>query len=281
METIQQIASLRNAVRTLRAAGKTLALVPTMGNLHEGHIDLVRAAREQADVVAVSIFVNPMQFGANEDLDSYPRTPEADAQKLVAAGVSMLFLPGVEEIYPVPLEEQTGVEVPGLSDLYCGASRPGHFRGVATVVCKLLNIVQPDSAFFGEKDYQQLAIIRRMASDLCLPVEIHGVPIRREADGLAMSSRNGYLSAEQRALAPRLYRELQQLAAAVSTRELAFSALIAATRERLEQNGFKPDYVAVCRQADLQPAGTGDKNLVILAAAWLGKTRLIDNVTLP
>ncbi len=281
METIQQIASLRNAVRTLRAAGKTLALVPTMGNLHEGHIDLVRAAREQADVVAVSIFVNPMQFGANEDLDSYPRTPEADAQKLVAAGVSMLFLPGVEEIYPVPLEEQTGVEVPGLSDLYCGASRPGHFRGVATVVCKLLNIVQPDSAFFGEKDYQQLAIIRRMASDLCLPVEIHGVPIRREADGLAMSSRNGYLSAEQRALAPRLYRELQQLAAAVSTREQAFPALIAATRERLEQNGFKPDYVAVCRQADLQPAGTRDKNLVILAAAWLGKTRLIDNVTLP
>lgn len=279
MQTLARAAELRAAIQSWRAAGERVGFVPTMGNLHDGHLDLVHSARAAADRLVVSIFVNPLQFGANEDLDNYPRTPDADAERLAAAGVDLLFLPAVAEMYPLPLAEQTAVEVPGLSDLHCGASRPGHFRGVTTVVSKLFNLVQPDDAFFGAKDFQQVVIIEHMVRDLCMPVAIHRVPTRREADGLAMSSRNGYLSAGERARAPALYRELQRIREQILAGDQAFAALCEAAFERLSEAGLAPEYVRVCRQADLQDATAGDKSLVILAAARLGKTRLIDNVT--
>lgn len=280
MKIAEDIASVRAAVAALRTAGHSIAFVPTMGNLHEGHLDLVRAARGDGHAVIASIFVNPMQFGANEDLDRYPRTPAEDSERLRGEQVACLFMPSVSEMYPVPLSEQTTVEVPRLSSLHCGASRPGHFRGVATVVCKLLSIVGPDTAYFGEKDYQQLAVIRQMTTDLCLPVAVQGVATRREDDGLAMSSRNGYLDPAERATAPHLYRELTALATAIPETDTPFRELERQSARHLEKAGFRPDYITVCRQCDLEPAVRGDQDLVILAAAWLGKTRLIDNVTL-
>lgn len=280
MKVVHSIAEVRALVASLREAGRRIALVPTMGNLHAGHLDLVTAARADDHAVIASIFVNPLQFGAGEDLDRYPRTPADDIGKLTAADTSGLFMPTVEEMYPVPLEQQTAVEVPGLSSLHCGASRPGHFRGVATVVCKLFGIVQPDAAYFGEKDFQQLQVIRRMVRDLCLPVSIHGVPTRREPDGLAMSSRNGYLSAAERAQAPALRRELLVIADLVGSSGIPFRELEWQCARSLETAGFEPDYVAICRRDDLQPAQRGDSEIVILAAAKLGRTRLIDNVTL-
>jgi pantoate--beta-alanine ligase len=268
---------LRATVAHWRAGGN-LAFVPTMGNLHDGHLTLVREARRLADRVAVSIFVNPLQFGAEEDFDGYPRTFERDQELLEAEGVDLLFAPTVETIYPRPPAEQTRVEVPGISGLLCGASRPGHFVGVATVVCKLFNMVQPDIALFGEKDYQQLAVIRRMTEDLNIPVRIVGVATVRESDGLAMSSRNGYLTPEERARAPALYQALQQAAAAIRAGNRDFAAVEQRARGELEAAGLRPDYVSVRRAVDLAPAQADDAELVLLAAAFLGKARLIDNL---
>lgn len=278
MQTVTTIAEVRSLVAAWRAAGQRIAFVPTMGNLHAGHIHLVDEAHRYADRVVASIFVNPLQFGPSEDFAAYPRTLAADQEKLAAAGCDLLFAPGEREMYPLGCEGLTCVEVPGLSDILCGAFRPGHFRGVATVVSKLFHIVQPDVALFGEKDYQQLLVIRRMVRDLDMPVEIIGVATVREADGLALSSRNGYLSADERRLAAGLYAALQALAAQLREGRQDYAALEAAAVARLEQAGFRPDYVSVRRAADLGLPQAGERRLVVLVAARLGKTRLIDNL---
>jgi pantoate--beta-alanine ligase len=277
METLVRLDDLRRRVADWRRADQRIALVPTMGNLHAGHLDLVRRARELADRTVVSIFVNPMQFGPKEDFAAYPRTLDGDRQKLEQAGTDLVFAPTVKEVYPHGQARQTRVEVPEVSEILCGASRPGHFVGVATVVCKLFNMVQPDLAVFGEKDFQQLLVIRRMTRDLCLPLEIVGAPTVREADGLAMSSRNGYLNGEERALAPRLYAILQQAAQALRD-GAALDAVEAEGTRALERAGFEPDYFTVRRPDDLGEPGEGDRDLVILAAAQLGPARLIDNL---
>jgi pantoate--beta-alanine ligase len=279
MQTLNTIAALRDALQPSRLAGKKIALVPTMGNLHRGHIKLVETARRQADIVVASIFVNPLQFGVNEDLDSYPRTLAADQDKLAAAGCDLLFAPGVNEVYPEGQDNQTLVEVPGLSDLHCGASRPGHFRGVTTVVCKLFNIVQPDLAVFGLKDYQQVAVIRKMVRDLCIPIEIVGVPTERADSGLALSSRNGYLSEAELAIAPLLQQTLQQTAAAVRNGMTDFRQLEEQAQQQLEAGGFVRDYYRIlCRDSLQPPEPSAIRPLVILAAAKLGPARLIDNL---
>lgn len=277
MITLNTIVDLRRQVRQWRSEGERIALVPTMGNLHAGHLTLVRAALEMADRVVVSIFVNPLQFGAGEDFDSYPRTMQQDAAALTETGADLLFAPAVDEVYTRPQALQTRVEVPGLSDILCGASRPGHFVGVATVVCKLFNMVQPDIALFGQKDYQQLLVIRHMAEDLCIPVEIIGVQTVREEDGLAMSSRNGYLTAGERSQAPELYRIMLATAAAIESGQRDYAKLEAEARQALEKAGFGPDYYSIRRAGDLaEPTGVED-SLIILAAAYLGRARLIDN----
>ncbi|GAB0148337.1 MULTISPECIES: pantoate--beta-alanine ligase [Marichromatium] len=276
MERIEHLPNLRARLAEWRAAGERIALVPTMGNLHQGHLTLVRAAAERADRVVASIFVNPLQFGPGEDLDAYPRTPEADRDKLAAGGCDLLFAPAVETIYPNGQTGQTRVEVPGISALFCGASRPGHFVGVATIVCKLFNMVQPDVAVFGEKDFQQLLVIRRMVEDLSIPVAIHGVETVREPDGLARSSRNAYLTAAERERAPALNRVLDEAAAAVRAGRPFVELELAACRA-LEAEGFAPEYFKVCRAADLAPPESDERDLVILAAARLGRARLIDN----
>ncbi|WP_296806134.1 pantoate--beta-alanine ligase [Thiocapsa sp.] len=277
MKTIETLEDLREQVRIWRWAGERVAFVPTMGNLHAGHLTLIAEARARAPRVIASIFVNPMQFGPAEDLDAYPRTLARDRELLEAAGCDLLFAPGVASVYPRGSEVQTRVEVPGLSDVLCGESRPGHFRGVATVVCKLFNMVQPDIALFGEKDFQQLLVIRRMVEDLDMPIEIVGVPTVRESDGLAMSSRNGYLSPSERALAPGLRRVL------TAARQSLLAGNVAASVEReaeaaLREAGLAPDYVQVRAADDLRSATEGDRDLVILAAAYLGRARLIDNL---
>jgi pantoate--beta-alanine ligase len=274
---VSAAADVRRVLDGLRRRGQRIGFVPTMGNLHAGHLRLVQEARRHADAVAVSIYVNPLQFGRNEDFDAYPRTPEQDRQALEALGVELLFLPGEREIYPRGLEATTRVEVPGVGEILCGAFRPGHFRGVATVVARLFHLVQPDVALFGKKDYQQLLIIRLMVADLGLPVEIVDVETVREPDGLALSSRNRYLSAEERLRAPRLYAALR----AARQRLLAgggVEATEAAALQELSAAGLRPDYVGVRRQHDLGAPQAGDRRLVILAAAWLGRTRLIDNL---
>jgi len=276
--TVTTIAKLRARRAAWREAGERVAFVPTMGNLHDGHIELVRRGRAIADRVVVSIFVNPLQFGAGEDLASYPRTVAQDTERLIAAGTDLLFAPTVEEMYPRLKSEQTRVEVPGLSDILCGASRPGHFAGVATVVCKLFNMVQAEVALFGEKDFQQLSVIRRMVEDLCLPVEIVAVPTVREPDGLAMSSRNGYLTADERTRAPALYRALQDAARSVEQGTADLDAVAATAAAQIDAAGLRTDYVSVRRAADLATPGPGDADLVILAAAYLGRARLIDNL---
>jgi pantoate--beta-alanine ligase len=276
---IRDLAGLRAALDGWRREG-SVAFVPTMGNLHAGHLALVRAARHEADRVVSSIFVNPLQFGAGEDFDSYPRTLERDAGLLEGAGAGLLFAPPVEVMYPRPQAEQTRVEVPGISDLLCGATRPGHFVGVATVVCKLLNMVQPDVALFGSKDFQQLLVIRRMVEDLAMPVRVVGVETVREADGLAMSSRNGYLTDAERARAPALYRMLKGIAQRLRGGDRDPVRLETEGVRELEAAGLRPDYVAIRRADDLAPPRPGDTDLVVLAAAYLGKARLIDNVEL-
>lgn len=280
MKVFAQTAALRTAIAAEKRAGKRIAFVPTMGNLHEGHIQLVYRAQQEADVVVVSIFVNPLQFGPAEDLDKYPRTLAADKEKLFAAGANYLFTPCVEEMYPNGMESQVRVSVPGLSDTLCGSSRPGHFTGVATVVTKLFQIVQPDTAIFGEKDFQQLAIIRKLTSDLCMPITIIGEQTARAVDGLALSSRNGYLSTEERNVAPVLHRALQDCREAIACGFDSYSDLEQYAVESLRKAGFKPDYVSVRDAYTLGPITLDTEKLVILAAAYLGRTRLIDNVTL-
>jgi pantoate--beta-alanine ligase len=277
MNICPDLKSLRACLRDWRREGLSVALVPTMGNLHAGHIDLVNRARQHAARVVVSVFVNPLQFGKNEDFDRYPRTPEADADRLRSAGADALFMPAVAEVYPRGLEAQTRIEVPGISDILCGAFRPGHFSGVATVVNMLFNMVQPDVALFGEKDYQQLLVIRRMTRDLHLPVEVIGVPTVRDADGLALSSRNQYLGADERRLAPLIYRTLQATAAQLRSGSQDFAGLEAQGAEALRQAGFRPDYYRILGP-ELAPPAPGDAERVILVAAWLGKARLLDNL---
>lgn len=279
MRTVHRVDELRAAVGGWRRAGERVALVPTMGNLHAGHLALLKRAREVAERSIVSIFVNPLQFGPAEDFDAYPRTLLADSDKLHAAGNDLVFAPEVSVMYPRPQAQQTRVEVPGISDILCGASRPGHFIGVATVVCKLLNQVKPDIALFGEKDFQQLLVIRRMVEDLNLDVEIIGYPTVRESDGLAMSSRNGYLSAEERARAPALFSTLQDVKTGLESGRRDFSALEAEAGRRLGENGFRCDYLSIRRASDLVEPSPEDDELVIVAAAFLGKTRLIDNLS--
>lgn len=280
MLTLNTVEELRATIGSWRQAGEHIAFVPTMGNLHSGHLELMKSARDRADRVVSSIFVNPMQFGEGEDFDAYPRTLEEDQERLQQLGVDLLFAPAVTTIYPAgSTDQQTRVEVPGLSDVLCGASRPGHFVGVATVVCKLFNMVQPDLAVFGQKDFQQLMVIRRMVNELAMPIEIVGEATVRESDGLAMSSRNGYLTAEERALAPQLYRTLQKTATAIKSGNRDYTGLEAAAEAALQEAGFRPDYYAIRRAEDLTMPGDSEQNLVILAAAFLGTTRLIDNLT--
>ena len=277
----QSAADLKREVTHLRAAGKRVAFVPTMGNLHAGHRHLMEQARRHADVVVASIYVNPLQFGPQEDFGAYPRTPEQDRTLLEGAKVDVLFLPDDAVIYPRGREASTRVEVPGVSDILCGAARPGHFRGVTTVVHRLFRLMAPDVALFGKKDYQQLLVIRLMTDDFGLPIEIIGVDTVRDADGLAMSSRNGYLTPDERRIAPKLYATLQALAGQIQgVSGIGHQAHEAQAMAQLEMAGFRPDYVSVRRQQDLAVPGSGDRQLVILAAAWLGRARLIDNLEL-
>ena len=278
MKILNSIAALRAQISAWRQNGERIAFVPTMGNLHNGHLKLVDVAKNRADRVIVSIFVNPMQFGKNEDLDNYPRTLEQDCAGLTAHGADAVFTPTPAIMYPRGLDVQTFVEVPLLGDLHCGASRAGHFRGVSTIVCKLFNLVQPDIACFGQKDYQQLAIIKQMVTDLSLPIEITGVPTERAADGLALSSRNGYLTAEQRTIAPTLYQLLQQLRDSIIAGNHDYRALEQHTKQQLSAAGFRPDYIDISDQTELTLASHAEQKKVILAAAWLGTTRLIDNL---
>lgn len=279
MRQVNDISALRQAVRALRAQGAgRIAFVPTMGALHAGHLALVIRARQLADAVVVSIFVNPLQFGAGEDLARYPRQEARDAELLEAAGADLLYLPTPASLFPRGQEAQTRVEVPGLSDILCGAVRPGHFAGVTTIVSKLFNLVQPDVALFGEKDFQQLTIIRRMVADLNFPIEIVGQPTEREADGLAMSSRNAYLAEDERQRAPVLYAILQQMAEQMHAGRRDFERLEAEGRAVLLASGLVPDYVAIRRADDLAVPSAPDDELVVLVAARLGQTRLIDNI---
>mgnify|MGYP003574366423 CR=1 FL=1 len=277
METLTSLAEARACLDAWRARQERIALVPTMGNLHAGHLGLVARARELGGRVVVTLFVNPLQFSPGEDFAAYPRTFEEDQHQLRQAHVDLLFAPAVDEVYPQGPESQTRVEVPGLSDVLCGASRPGHFVGVATLVCKLFNMVQPHWAVFGEKDLQQLLVIRRMVVDLCFPIRIVGVATVREADGLALSSRNAYLSPAERRRAPVLFQSLRQAAEAYQA-GTGVSEVERSGSESLRAAGFLPDYFRVCRSADLGAAVPQDRDLVVLAAAYLGKARLIDNL---
>ncbi|MCU7879313.1 MAG: pantoate--beta-alanine ligase [Candidatus Thiodiazotropha sp. (ex Lucinoma aequizonata)] len=278
METIADIEPLRQLIQGWHSAGERIGFVPTMGNLHEGHLALVKEAKKRGDRCVVSIFVNSMQFGVGEDYDSYPRTLEQDQAKLEGAGVDLLFAPSAAAIYPAGNGVQTRVEVPAISGILCGASRKGHFIGVATIVCKLFNYVQPDLAVFGEKDFQQLMVIRRMVTDLAMPIEIVGLKTVREADGLAKSSRNGYLSTDRRDKAPKLYETLKLTAQAIAEGDRGFSRLEANGLEILQTAGFRPDYFTIRRADDLALPSQQDSDLVILAAAYMGTTRLIDNL---
>ncbi|EFZ3260278.1 pantoate--beta-alanine ligase [Shigella flexneri] len=277
MLIIETLPLLHQQIRRLRMEGKRVALVPTMGNLHNGHMKLVDEAKARADVVVVSIFVNPMQFDRPEDLARYPRTLQEDCEKLNKRKVDLVFAPSVKEIYPNGTETHTYVDVPGLSTMLEGASRPGHFRGVSTIVSKLFNLVQPDIACFGEKDFQQLALIRKMVADMGFDIEIVGVPIMRAKDGLALSSRNGYLTAEQRKIAPGLYKVLSSIADKLQAGERDLDEIITIAGQELNEKGFRADDIQI-RDADtLLEVSETSKRAVILVAAWLGDARLIDN----
>jgi pantoate--beta-alanine ligase len=278
VDTVTTIAAVRDHVRSWRRAGLKVAFVPTMGNLHAGHVSLIEAARRHGERFVASIFVNPMQFGPNEDFAHYPRTPQQDARMLAAAGCSLMFMPEVGEIYPHGSERATRVEVPGLSRILEGEFRPGHLEGVSTVVAKLFHIVEPDVAVFGEKDFQQLTVIRRMVSELCMPVEIVAAPTVRDADGLAMSSRNQYLTASERALAPKIYATLEGAAQRLRSGEADYTGIERAGFLALESAGFRPDYFSLRQAADLSLPLPGARELVVLVAARLGRARLIDNV---
>jgi pantoate--beta-alanine ligase len=276
--TVTTISDVREHVSRWHEAKQRVVFVPTMGNLHAGHVSLIEAARQHGDKFIASIFVNPMQFGPNEDFAHYPRTPTQDASMLEAAGCDLMFMPDVGEIYPNGADRATRIEVPGISDILCGEFRPGHFEGVATIVAKLFNIVDPDVAIFGEKDFQQLTVIRRMVADLCLRVQIVGAPTVREADGLAMSSRNQYLDDAQRRLAPTIYRQLTQAVEALRSGARDYARIESAGRAALDGAGFRIDYFSVRDAVTLDPARPDTKRFVVLTAARLGKARLIDNV---
>jgi pantoate--beta-alanine ligase len=281
LRTVTTVSAARNAVGAWRAAHEAIALVPTMGNLHAGHLSLVRLVAEPATRVVMSIFVNPTQFGVGEDFAAYPRTLNQDARLLTEAGtVDLLFVPDATEIYPFGLEQAVRVALPPLSRELCGASRPGHFDGVASVVSRLLNIVTPDVLVLGQKDYQQYVLVRRMLADLHVPVVLRMGPTQREADGLAMSSRNRYLDAEQRNRAPALQRALASVRDALRGGASNFAELCGAARVELERAGFRPDYVEIRRASDLARPDGSDRSeaRVVLGAGWLGRTRLIDNL---
>ncbi|UYO75716.1 pantoate--beta-alanine ligase [Halomonas qinghailakensis] len=277
MRTLRDINELRSTLREHRQQGRRIALVPTMGNLHQGHLALVTTARQHADIVVSSLFVNPMQFGPGEDLDAYPRTFEADQAQLTETGCDILFAPTVSALYPNGLAAQTRVHVPEVGEGLCGGSRPGHFDGVSTVVSMLFNLVQPDVACFGEKDYQQLAVIRKLVSDLHMPIDIIGVPIVRANDGLALSSRNGYLSEYERVKAPLLYRTLCELRDALE-HGTPVEQVLQQGRTALYDAGFTPDYLEL-RDATLAAVSSSTRSAMLLAAAKLGSARLIDNLS--
>ncbi|MDH3899823.1 MAG: pantoate--beta-alanine ligase [Gammaproteobacteria bacterium] len=278
MDICTQGDELRRCIRVWRKQDNRVACVPTMGNLHAGHLKLVRHARAIAERVVVSIFVNPMQFGPGEDYESYPLTMDLDKAALMDEDADLLFIPTVQVMYPNGSRHTTVVEVPGLNSLLEGEHRPAHMNGVSTVVAKLFGMIQPDIAVFGEKDYQQLLLVQRMVHDLCLPIEIAAVETVRETDGLAMSSRNNYLQPQERVVAPELYRLLCRVKTQVEGGETGFAGIEAAALEELAAVGFRPDYVSIRRAADLGEPGTGDTRLRVLAAAWLGAARLIDNI---
>ncbi len=278
MLIIETLPLLRQQIRRWRQEGKRIALVPTMGNLHDGHMKLVETAKASADVVVTSIFVNPMQFDRPDDLARYPRTLQEDCEKLNRRGVDVVFAPTAHEVYPHGMEDQTFVEVPVLSSILEGVSRPGHFRGVATVVSKLFNLVQPDVACFGEKDFQQLALIRKMVADMGYDIDIIGVPTLRAKDGLALSSRNGYLTSDQRKIAPGLHKVMQSVAQKLADGARDIDELIAIAEQELNEKGFRADDLQI-RDADtLQALNANSQRAVVLVAAWLGQARLIDNV---
>lgn len=278
MREISTTEALREQLAEWRHAGDHIALVPTMGNLHEGHLSLVRLARRHAERVVVSIFVNPTQFGEGEDFEEYPRSLEADKRKLKRLNVDLLFAPDVETMYPLGLDNATSVTVPVLTDELCAAFRPGHFDGVTTVVSRLFSLVQPDVAVFGQKDYQQQYVIRHLVEDLSLPIEIVIGPTQREEDGLAMSSRNQYLSEDERAIAPKLYTVLNKVGKALESGKKSYTKLENGAIADLKRLGFEPDYVSIRRAENLEAPEREHDELVVLAAARLGDARLIDNV---
>lgn len=279
MQTFHHIRGLRDALKHARSEGKTIGFVPTMGNLHSAHLALVETAKERCDVVVASIFVNRLQFGLSEDWDKYPRTLVEDTAKLSSVACDFLFCPEEQEMYPNGMDSQARVIVPTMAEILCGASRPGHFEGVTTVVAKLFNIVQPDVAVFGLKDYQQLAIIRRMAQDLCMPIEIIAGDIVRESDGLAMSSRNGYLSAQERPHVNQLYLSLSWVSEQILSGRRDFAALEEKAKEQIVAAGFRPDYLTICDSHTLKPAASDDAELTVLGAMYTASARLIDNVS--
>ena len=278
MHTLSEPEELRLLLKDLRRAGETIGFVPTMGNLHAGHLSLVETAIASCTFCVASIFVNPMQFGENEDLESYPRSLEQDSDALNDLGCHCLFLPSESSLYPEGTKSHTRIQVPSLAEMYCGEHRPGHFDGVTTVVAMLLNIVQPDSAFFGLKDFQQFLLIKKMVNDLRMEVSLKGVETVRESSGLAMSSRNNYLDTAQRKQAAQLYATLQDAAEKIRSGELDFARLEKEALDTLEDAGFRPDYFAICEQSNLATAGLETSDFAIIAAAHLGDTRLIDNV---
>ncbi len=278
MHTVFNTDELRTIIADWRRDGERIAFVPTMGNLHDGHMSLLERARAIADRTVVSIFVNPIQFGKGDDYARYPSTLQPDQDKLSRCGLDVLFAPNLQELYPAGVEDDTRITVPRLSTILCGEFRPGHFSGVATVVTKLFFSVLPDYALFGEKDLQQLMVIRRMVDDLCVPIEIIGQPIIREADGLAMSSRNSYLNSEERAIAPVIYQTLQNAGRDIIGGNTDFRGIEASCLEHLRVCGLKPEYFSIRRSIDLDEAGEDDRDLAILTAAWLGSARLIDNL---
>lgn len=280
MQIFHHIASVREALDKERAAGKTVGFVPTMGNLHQAHIELVKIAQSKCDVVVVSIFVNPLQFSLNEDWDKYPRTYEADSARLIEANCDYLFYPDEHEIYPNGMAEQTRVVLPTMTDVLCGASRPGHFEGVTTIVTKLFNIVEPDEAVFGIKDFQQLAIIRRMVEDLCMPVIITAGEIFREADGLAMSSRNAFITPDERPRVSQLNKTLNWICTEIKRGERDFEQLELSASKQIEGAGFKVDYMNICNSKTLDPAVHDDTEITVLGALYTESARLIDNVSL-
>lgn len=280
MQVFHKISGLRDSLSGHRIQGQTIGFVPTMGNLHDGHLALIKQAKQSNDIVVCSIFVNALQFGLNEDWDKYPRTYDSDCEKLLSIGCDYLFFPDDKEMYPNGLDTQSRVICPTMTDVLCGASRPGHFEGVTTVVSKLFNIVQPDEAIFGIKDYQQLAVIRRMAEDLCMPVKITSAPIHRETDGLAMSSRNSYITQEERPKVTVLKQALEHIASQIEAGNQDFAILESKAKAVIKNQGFKADYVTISNSKTLQPATVDDLEITVLGAMFTQSARLIDNISL-